>query len=108
MAEYWSPKFGHDPLAEALHNWSLESFQDDTCGTVDDIGWHALFHVDEPEQVTLDDGTEVLVEKADYILVEDDQGFVSYARFHRPSGDALMAWHGVQAAYDKFYEGEED
>jgi hypothetical protein len=104
MAEYWSPKFGHDPVAEALWVWSLDSSQDDTCGTVDDIGWHVLFHVTHGEGVELAEGSWAYVPAGDYILWENDQGFVGYERYERPSGDALMAWHGVQQALERFDE----
>jgi hypothetical protein len=105
---YWSPKFGHDPVAEALWTWSLESGWDDQAGTVEDIGWYALFHVHHGEGVELASGSYAYMPGGhSYILVEDDQGFVGYERYRLQSAESITAWGQILIAEDKFHDEEE-
>src|SRR5215216_5559863 len=89
-------KFGSSPLAEALHFLSLDSSQDDQAGTIDDIGWHALFHFESDEDIEIPGGpydnpgveATVTVPRGSYILVENDQGFV-YADWYPFKSDEV-------------------
>ena len=109
--KYWSPKFGHDPVCEALWLLSLDGWQSEEAGTVEDIGWFALMHFEQPEIVpgVLPGGGTVTVPSGTYILETNDQGFVGYTSHPYLSADE--DWQKILDAEAKVYaehEEEED
>lgn len=111
-----SHKFGHNPLTEALWVCSLDSDQDDQAGTVDDIGWHALFHFESDEDVEIQGGpydnptveATVTVPRGSYILVENDQGFVYVDSYPYKSEEVEKDWLNIQEHDWRFWQDEED
>src|SRR5215217_666433 len=91
-----SHKYGHDPLVEALHMASLESWQNDEAGESDGpVGWNAVFHFEHDENVEIPGGpvtdpwveATITVPKGSYVLTEDSQGFVYAVRYDYKSAE---------------------
>lgn len=102
-----SHKFYHNPLTEALWVCSLDSGHDDEAGTTDDIGWHALFHFESDERVTVFEGdgvnsdppVYVTVPKGSYILVQSSSGAVDHSSYPLEGSEVSKDWQSIADAY---------
>lgn len=108
-------------LAELLYHQSLISWQDETMGSTDELGWYGLFRgpltVEEIDEHNADEmrqrrmgkaGSEQAMSAAGFILDEDNQGFVGVAVY--PTTEGLeRAWLLIWRRYERYYgtEGEE-
>lgn len=101
-ADYRSThKFGHDALAEALWVFSLDgmSYVDEAGSTEDNGWWCARFTFDQPERISLEDGTEptyVTVPRGSYILRVDFSGFVDATRYGHDAKDFQDDWAAIE------------
>jgi hypothetical protein len=106
-----SHKFYGNPLAEALWECSLESWQDDEAGESESaIGWNALFHFEQSQDVKVFEGdginsdppVTVTVPRGSYILTQISSGAVDVASFEYQSAEALWEWSNILSlAYDE-------
>lgn len=108
-----SHKFGHNPLAEALWVYSLDGTANDEAGTVEDIGWFALFHFEQSETIKLFDehpdssevSPTVTIPVGSYILGTDDQGFVWVDSFPLRGSEVSEDWRKILAAESDTWDG---
>ena len=75
-----------DPqLAELLHQLTLDGWANDSTGDVDHDGFHASLVIVEPaEQPELTDAFDQPIPAGSWLLVEDEQGFVTLERYPTP------------------------
>lgn len=92
---YWSPKYGHDPLCEALWVITLDSGQDDQAGEADSTGWYGLIHMDTASGVELEPGRWAYVPKGSYIVVQVSTGAVGYETHPLRGEEIQAAWDGI-------------
>lgn len=81
-------KDGDLSLMEVLKIASMDGAQDETCGTVDTIGWHGLFKAEA------------------FILHCDSQGFYDYCVYDTVAG-VMVGWQRVLDCEQEYLEGEE-
>jgi hypothetical protein len=107
--EFWSPKFGHDPVAAMLYELSMDSSQDEETGTSESpIGWNALFNIET--DWTFNERSEFLgqtIPAGTYILSEDSAGFVGYAQYPYRDAQALADWADLEDAYSEWVESDD-
>jgi hypothetical protein len=119
---YGPGKFEGEPASTfLLYLASLDSSQDETAGTVDDIGWHGLFRgpwadaTEDTERLAetysagyteqeVEEARQSLASMAGAILWEDDMGFV-YSRQYETNERLEADWALIVAA-DALVEGE--
>lgn len=94
------PKFD-SVAAFKLHQWSLDSGQDEECGNaVDWHRWSAIFR-----NVT-DSGSPQRSKQPAAILCVDSQGFVT-AEWYGDGNAAEEVWDALVREWDEYLEGEE-
>jgi hypothetical protein len=81
-------RYAHNPdpqLAELLHEVTLEGWGNDSVGDVDQDGFHASLLIIEPaEQSELTDAFDHDIPVGNWIVTEDQQGFVSLEQYPSP------------------------
>jgi hypothetical protein len=95
-----------DPeLAELLHQVTLEGWGNDSWGDVIQDGFHASLLIVEPaEQPELTDAFDQAIPVGNWILTEDELGFVSLTQYSTPQA----ARHAFTKLPDLYGPGEED
>jgi hypothetical protein len=75
-----------DPtLAALLHQVTLDGWADDSCGDADTDGFHASLLIVEPtEQPELTDAFDQPIPVENWILTEDQHGYVTLAQYPTP------------------------
>jgi hypothetical protein len=75
-----------DPaLAELLHQVTLEGWDNDSAGDLDQDGFHARLVIVEPaEQHELTDAFDHPIPAGSWLLLEDEQGFVTLEDYPTP------------------------
>jgi hypothetical protein len=81
-------RYGHNPdpqLAELLHQVTLEGWGNDSVGDVDQDGFYASLLIVEPaEQSELTDAFGQTIPVGNWIVTEDQQGFVTLDQYSTP------------------------
>jgi hypothetical protein len=81
-------RYGHNPdpqLAELLHQVTLEGWGNDSVGDVDQDGFYASLLIVEPaEQSELTDAFDQTIPVGNWIVTEDQQGFVTLDQYPTP------------------------
>jgi hypothetical protein len=81
-------RYGHNPdpqLAELLHQVTLDGWGNDSVGDVDQDGFYASLLIVEPaEQSELTDAFDQTIPVGNWIVTEDQQGFVTLDQYPTP------------------------
>jgi hypothetical protein len=110
-----SHKFGHSPLAEALWVESLQGFHTEEAGSVDTIGWYALFHFEQAKEIKFFDehpdsgevSPVVTVPVGSYILSSDSVGFVYVDSYSLRGSEVSEDWRKILAAESDAWDEED-
>ena len=101
-------RYRHNPdpqLAELLHQITLEGWGNDSAGDLDQDGFQASLLIVEPaEQSELTDAFDREVPVGNWVLTEDEQGFVTVDQYQTPQA----ARHAFTELPELEVPGEED
>jgi hypothetical protein len=101
-------RYEHNPdprLAELLHQVTEEGWGNDSVGDLDEDGFHASLVIVEPaERQELSEAFDRAVPAGNWVLTEDQQGFVTVDQYPTPAA----ARHAFEHLPDLDVPGEED
>lgn len=86
MVDYSKSKFANE-IAEKYYEMSLDGSHDEEIGSVDELGWYAIFRAIDSTGKTV-------------IVHEDSQGFVDAEEYTTEQGET--AWYDIEREYETF------